>query len=330
VLAGLRNSNIVVVDQALPPDRPARPIIALNLGLGLFIGLLCGISTAFVAENVDDKINTADQAEEVAMVQALGVIPTWKLPARRKASTTALPAGIRETGICVLSHPRSQPSEAFRTIRTAIIQSTRRGTSTSIVVTSAMPGEGKSTVSLNCAAAFAQQGSRVLLVEADMRRPVLNAYLNLNQSTGLSSMIKGESGPELPIMLPSLPTLSVIPAGPATAYPADLLGSERMKQLVTAWAAEYDYIFFDTPPALSVTDAVVLAPHCDLVVLVARSKVTRRQALLRTCILFSRIKPRVLGVILNGFDMNSPDFAAYYGYKNNSQSGAGYYAPLPK
>jgi len=328
VLAGLRSSNIVVVDPALLADRPARPIVALNLGLGLLVGLLCGVGTAFVNENVDDKINNADDAEEVAMVPALGVVPTWKLPATRKASITSVKIGIRESGIYIFAYPQSQAAEAFRAIRTSIIQSIRKGTA--IEVTSALPGEGKSTVSLNCAAALALQGSRVLLVEADMRHPVLNASLNLECSSGLSSMIRAKPCPELPITLPSLPTLSIIPAGPASHYPAELLGSEKMKELVTIWKTEYDYILFDTPPALSVTDAVVLAAQCDVVILVARSEVSRRQSLLRTRTLFSRSQSRVLGVIVNGFDLNSPHFAAYYGYANDSKLGADFYTPLPK
>ena len=103
-----------------------------------------------------------------------------------------------------------------------------------------------------------------------------------------------------------------------------------MKEIITVWNSQYDYIFFDTPPALSVTDAVALAQHCDLVILVARAKVTRRQALHRTSTLFHRMWPRVLGVVLNGFDSDSPDFAAYYGYDNNSKLGGGYHTPIPK
>jgi capsular exopolysaccharide synthesis family protein len=330
VLAGLRNSNIVVVDQALESDKPARPIVPLNLGLGLFLGLMCGVGSAFIAENLDDKINSGDDAEAITTLPALGVVPSWKNPVGLKISNGSARALASQSGICVLSFSRSQPAEAFRAIRTSIIQSTRRDVSTSIVFTSALSGEGKSTVSLNCAAAFAQQGSRVLLVEADMRRPMLKAYLNLNCTSGLSSMIRGETCSDVPVKLPSLPTLSIIPAGPPTGYPADLLGSDQMKELVTKWSSQYDYVFFDTPPALSVTDAVVLAPHCNLVVLVARSKVTRKQALHRTCMLFRRLQPRILGVVVNGFDSDSPEFAAYYGYESNSKLGGGYHTPIPK
>jgi hypothetical protein len=129
-------------------------------------------------------------------------------------------------------------------------------------------------------------------VEADLRQPVLNAGLNLNCSTGLSSLLQGEICPDLPVALPELPTLSVIPAGPQTSYPAELLGSPRMKELITEWRGKYEYIFFDTPPALAVTDAAVLASVCDLVVLVARANLTQRPALKRVSTLFARLRPR--------------------------------------
>lgn len=309
VLGGLRGSNILVVDEALAPDRPARPIVPLNLALGLMVGLLCAMGSALVAENLDDTITSPDEAEEVSGVQTLGVVPMWKLPGKRDGSQRI--AKISGPGTLVLADTRSPTAEAFRTIRTSIIQSIRPGMSTPILFASASSGEGRSTVSLNCAAAFAQQGARVLLVEADMRHPVLSAFLRINQSKGLSSMIQGQSCPDLPYVLPSLSDLSVIPAGPQTFCSSELLGSERMKELIQGWKKEYDYIFFDTPPALSVTDAAALAPACDLVVLIARPKLTRRPVLFRVATLFARLRPRVLGVILNSLETDGTGFSGY-------------------
>lgn len=311
VLAGMRGSNIAIVDPALVPDRPARPIVLLNLGLGMMIGLICGLGTAFVAESLDDTVGSVDEAEEICGVQALGTVPSWELPDKR-APRLALKPGIQEASICVLGRGQSQSAEAFRAIRGSIIQSIRPGISTPIMVTSASGGEGRSTVSLNCAAAFAQHGSRVLLVEADMRHPMLNSYLNLNLETGLSSMIQNQPASDLPFVMPSLPNLSIIPAGTldSSSSPTDLLDSKVMKELMVKWRGEYDFIFVDTPPALSVTDAAILAQACDLVVLVARTKLTRRPALQRVSKLFARLRPRVLGVILNGQEANSLDFDA--------------------
>ena len=324
VLAGLRSTNFVVLDPGLSSDRPARPIVPLNLGVGLAGGLLIGLAGMFVLENIDETVSTPDDVEQVTMVPALGIVPRWKRPSKIKTSTSGA-LSIQETKILLISQPTSQAAEAYRAIRTSLMEMTRRGVSNVLLVTSALPEEGKTTTSLNCAAAFAQQGSRVLFVEADMRRPKADGLLNLNRSVGLSSMISGELCPDLPVRLPSLPKLAIIPAGPRSTYPAELLGTPRMAELVNQWRAEYDFVLIDTPPVLSVTDAVVLAPLCDAVVLVARSRVTKRQSLHRARSLFLRTRTRVAGVVVNGFDVDSPDYGAYYGFENNSKAGRGYF-----
>ena len=325
VLAGLRSTNVVILDPGLTSDRPARPIIPLNLGFGVFAGLLIGVGGVFVLENIDETISTPDDAEQITMVPSLGMIPRWKRPSKAIKSSTPAGVSIRETKILVASQPNSQAAEAYRAIRTAILEVTRRGVSNVLLVTSALPEEGKTTTSLNCAAAFAQLGARVLFVEADMRRPKVSALLNVDMSVGLSSLLGEEKCLDLPLRVPSMPRMCLIPAGPRTTYPAELLGTPRMAELVTQWRSEYDFVVIDTPPVLSVTDAVVLAPLCDAVILVARSHVTKRQALHRARSLFLRTRTRVAGVVLNGFDIDSPDYGAYYGFENKSEAGQGYF-----
>jgi polysaccharide biosynthesis transport protein len=330
ILAGFHSTNIVVIDPARPADRPAQPIVPLYLGAGLFGGLLLGVGSGFLAENLDDTINTSDDVERILMLPSLGMIPTWKRHASLPAPKTTRSLAIRETGVFVVSQSHSHPAEAFRAVRTAISQSIRSGVPTVILMTSPLPGEGKTTVTLNCAAAFAQQGSRVLLVEADLRRPKLCTQLNLRTTSGLTTLLGGDPCLELPIKLPGLPCLSVIPAGPLPNYPAELMGSERMKTLIDKWRLDYDFIFFDTPPVLAVTDAVVLAGVCDLIVLIAKSRSTQKLSLVRARSLFLNTKPRMLGVIVNGLDANSSDYSSYYGYESNSKEGAGYYKPVAK
>jgi len=325
VLAGLRSTNVVVLDSGRSSDRPAKPNVPINLGIGLAGGLLIGVAGMFVLENMDETVSTPDDAEQITMVPALGMIPRWKRPAKIKSSNNSTALAIKETKILLISQPTSQAAEAYRAIRTALMGVTRRGQSNVLLVTSALAGEGKTTTSLNCAAAFAQQGSRVLFVEADMRRPKVGALLNMSRSAGLSSMISGEECLDVPVRLPSMPKLAVIPAGPRSTYPAELLGTPRMAELVNQWRAEYDFVVIDTPPVLSVTDAVVLAPLCDAVILVARSRVTKRQSLHRARSLFLRTRTRVAGVVVNGFVTDSPDYGAYYGFENNSNLGQGYF-----
>ena len=224
ILASLRSSNIIVMDPARPSDRPARPILWLNLGLGLVGGLLLGVVGAVAAENLDETISSPEQAEEVSLVPSLGFVPRWKSLSAKKPSKSngmVLPT----TNTLLLGKPQSQAAEAYRALRTSIMQSVRSDECNVLLVTSALPSEGKTTTSVNCAVAFAQQGLRVLLVEADLRRPKLCDQLNLHSTNGLSSMIAARGSDDLPLKIMGLPTLSVIPAGPRSSSPAERLGS---------------------------------------------------------------------------------------------------------
>jgi len=329
ILAGLRSTNIVLVDPARASDRPAQPVLWMNGALSLFGGLLFGVAGAFMADTFDQTISTPDEAEEISMVPSIGLVPRWKALSKKKRAGQSTGLGLQNStaGVFVVSHPQSQIAEAYRAIRTSIMQVTRRGQSTVLMVTSPLPSEGKTTTSLNIAGAIAQQGARVLLVEADMRRSNLKTQLNLKTTGGLSSLISMEPCEDLPVRLPSLPKLSVIPAGPATACPAELLGSPRMPDLIQQWRKEYDYIIIDTPPMLSVTDAAVVSPYCDAVVLVIRSGVTTKQSLLRVKTLFQRTRTRVAGVIVNSFNMNSVEHRYYFGYESSAENARGYYTP---
>ena len=194
VLAGLRSTNIVTVDPARTSDRPAKPSVALDLAIALFGGLLFGVTGAFVVENCDDTVTTPDDAEQITLVPALGSIPLWKfrkLPPPPTKSIRPVPQCPPRAMAVVLSNPQSQIAEAYRIVRTSILQAGRRGASNVFLVTSALPGEGKTTTALNCAAALAQQDQRVLLVEADMRRSNLEGKLNFDGQGGLSSLIRG-------------------------------------------------------------------------------------------------------------------------------------------
>jgi capsular exopolysaccharide synthesis family protein len=325
LLASLRSSNIVVVDPARPTDRPARPILALILGLGLVGGLGFGVIGALVVENLDETITSPEQAEEVVLAPSLGFIPRWKrLLAVKKSSNALFAPG---SGVLVLRQPHSQAAEAYRSLRTSIAQSMRTGECNVMLVTSAFPGDGKSTTTTNCAFAFAQQGHRVLLVEADLRRPKLRSQLNVTSTTGLSTLISGETSVDLPIKMQDLPTLSIIPAGPRSVCPAELLGSESAKALIAQWRSEYDYVFIDSPPILSVTDAAVLAPYCDGVILVVRSGITTKKSLMRAAEPFRRTQTRIVGTVLNAFDVKSADYQHYLGYKPTAENGNGYYLP---
>lgn len=326
VLASLRSSNIVIVDPARASDHPARPILPLNLGLGLFAGLFLGVAGAFFAENIDETICSPEQAEQVAHLPSLGFIPLWKRSASARKDLRGRDNVVSGGDVLVSSHPHSQPAEAFRALRTSILQTMRQGQCNVVLVTSPVPGEGKTTTSINLSAALAQQRKRVLLVEADMRRPSVCSRLNLSSSSsGLSSMIAGEAATDIPVKSVALPSLAVIPAGRRPSFSSELLGSDAMGNLISAWRKEYDFVVIDAPPVLSVTDAVVLAPLCDGVLLVLRSGVSTKKSLLRVTEIILRGGSRIIGTLLNGFQVESTEYSKYLGYDSRSQSGVAYY-----
>jgi succinoglycan biosynthesis transport protein ExoP len=185
-----------------------------------------------------------------------------------------------------------------------------------ILVTSAMPQEGKTTVSANSALVLAQRGSRVLLVDADLRRPAIGRLYGIRSRGGLSTLISGSDKVEDVVLpCPEVPTLWILPAGPIPPQPAELLGSSVMKDLIAHWRDSYDHVIIDTPPCLSVTDAVLLSPEADRVILVARSGQTTKAGLRRACDVLQQVNARVMGVVLNALNRRSGEGYYYqYGY----------------
>jgi succinoglycan biosynthesis transport protein ExoP len=195
-----------------------------------------------------------------------------------------------------------------------------------MLITSALPQEGKTTTSINTAVTLAQKGARVLLVDADLRRPSIHKVFNIKPKVGLSTILTGSSKLENSIThVPQLPNLYLLPAGPPPPHPAELLGSNLMKQLILQWRQEYDHVIFDTPPALSVTDSILLSVDMDAVVLVIRSGNTTKAALRRTRELLGQVNARVLGVVVNAVDVDSPDYYHYY-YYGSKYGGYGRYS----
>jgi succinoglycan biosynthesis transport protein ExoP len=193
------------------------------------------------------------------------------------------------------------------------------------LVTSSNSSEGKSTVSLNLATVLAQQGARVLLVDADLRRPVLHERMGLDTQEGLSTALSSDHINPEPQLVESIPNLYVLCGGPIPPFPAELLGSHRMRTLMAQWRREYDFIVLDGPPALPVTDAIVLEQLCEAVLLVARHGVTEKKVVQRSYRALTRQLPQhvVLGTVLNAVPGRSPDFYEYYGYRSRISAAEG-------
>jgi succinoglycan biosynthesis transport protein ExoP len=331
VTSGLRSTNVHQVDVARPAVKPSKPNIPRNVGLGFILGLLGGVALAFVLESLDNTVRTPDQVEVIAGLPSLGIIPLSLQVAAKssaKPSTTVaiarIPSG-RLNDISIISHarPKSEIAESYRALRTSILLSSSGSAPQVIMMTSALPQDGKTTTSINTAIVLAQKGGKVLLVDADLRRPGVHHGLKIRNRVGLSTLLTGSSQLEDVITpSPMLPNLFVIPSGPPPPQPAELLGSAVMKHYIEQWRTQYDHIIIDTPPVLSVTDAVLLSVDVDAVVLVIRSAKTTKEALRRSRELLGQVNAKVMGVVVNAIDLHSPD--AYYYYYGANYSGRYY------
>jgi len=325
VTAGLRSNNIKVVDVARIPTAPSEPNIPRNLSFALLLGLTSGIGLAFLLENLDNSVRTPEQAQAISALPALGMIPLGSKRTSDENKGRLTVASSREAvELVTQSRPQSQMAESYRALRTSLLLSSLGAPPKVILVTSAMPQEGKTTTSINTAVVLAQKGVRVLLIDADLRRPGIHKALGMGPRSGLSNVLTGSADLQQAITRsPLVPSLSILPAGTPPPNPAELLASTNTRDLLEALRLEFDHIVIDTPPTLSVTDAVVLSTRADAVVLVIRSGKTTKQALRRARELLFRVNARVTGVLLNAVDLNSPDY--YYYYEYQGKYGGSYY-----
>ena len=334
VAAGLKSGNIRIVDRAEVPKSPSKPDIPRNLALALMLGLTGGIGLAFMLEALDNTVRTPEQVAQVAALPSLGIIPmSLRLSPKGgngRAKLALAAAGTRGDGIELVSHsrPKSEMAEAYRALRTSILLSSLGAPPRVILVTSALPQEGKTTTSINSAIVLAQKGARVLLVDADLRRPGIHHKMGLKPRAGLSTLLAGSDNfDSLVIPSPQLPNLFVLPAGPPPPHPAELLGSELMKNYLAQWREKFDHIIIDTPPSLSVTDAVLLSVDVDSVILVIRSGQTTKEALRRARDILQQVNARIMGVVVNAVDLQSPDLHYYY---YGTKYGGQYYEENPR
>ena len=314
VSAGLKASNIRVIDRAMPPLYPIRPRKRQNVAIGMIVGLIMGVTLAFVQEALDSSVRTTEEAERLVSAPALAVIPLARDGSGRKmlpGAKPATPAGANGVPLAVLNTPSSPVAESYRSLRTSVLLSTAPRPPQTVLVTSAQVGEGKTSTALNLAIAFAQRSGPVLIIDADLRRPAVARSLGVASEKGLSSYLTGaHSLDEVLIQYESVPNLWILPAGPRTPDPAELLSSPTMESTLKGMLSRFTHIIVDTPPLLLVTDAVVLSPLVDGVILVVASGVTARGALTRAHRILENAGTRVLGMVLNKVDMR---FDTYYG-----------------
>ena len=310
VQAGLESTEIDIIDIAVPAIAPSLRSRSTMLIVDAIVMLIVGLIVAFVLDSLDTGLRSVAEIEAVSGLPSLALIPRTR---RNTTEHGKLTPAMRNLG--VLTNPKSQFSEAFRALRTSLLLSVAGGEPHVILLTSATPSEGKTTVSTNLACVLAQRNVRVLLIDADLRRPTVHHRLGLNGKVGLTSVLTGSVTLEEAIQhVPEVPTLDVLVSGPVPPFPTEMLGSETMRQLLEKSRGIYTHIVLDSPPLLSVTDSVVLARAADAIVLILRHGKSSKHAVRRARDLLVRSGARVTGLAVNAVDLNSPEYYAYYGY----------------
>ncbi len=319
--------EVRAIDRAQLPEYPVTPRRKLNMAIGGILGLVLGFGLAFVRESRDDTVKSVADIEQPTKLNVLGVVPTFKAvkmsgspPVNGNGRGQAL-----KRHLLIRHEPDSQASEAYRVIRTNLCYLGHNGPPRSLVITSPGPGEGKSATASNLAVAFARQGTRVLLVDCDLRRPVLHDVFGLPLEPGVADVLRGEVSLEDVLVSSEVENLTIIPGGAYSAGPAELLGSFKMEDVLATLTQSFECVILDCPPILPVTDAAVVAAKSEGTVLVARADSTHLGALERANGQLENVRARVLGVVIN---MVSRASGAYgdYGYSRYYSNYHSYYS----
>ncbi len=317
VQAGLESLEIDEVDHALVPSSPKLQPQSTIIITTVIFSLLGGVVVAFLMESLDTGLRSIAEIESTIELPSLAIIPR----ARRSTAEEAANLSTAQRNISVLTQPKSQFAEAFRSLRTSLLLSTAGHPPKFILFTSATPSEGKTTTASNLACILAQGDSRVLLIDADLRRPNIHHRFGLNGKIGLTTLLTGATELKDTVQnIPEVPNLDILPSGPVPPFPTEMLSSEGMNQLLARCGEIYTHVIIDSPPILSVTDGVILARDAEAVVLVVRHGKSSKHVVRRARDLLLRSGAQITGIVLNAVDMSSPEYYGYYGYSGYSYS----------
>jgi capsular exopolysaccharide synthesis family protein len=288
-----KTSIVEITGPAEPGDSPVKPNKTLNIVLGVVIGLVMGVGLAFFIEYLDTSVKTIDEVERAFQSPVLGVIP-------------------QNVGYLVDEGLESPHAEAYRVLRTNILFSRKDEKLNTVVVVSAGAGEGKSITVVNLATVFAQAGQRVLVVDSDLRRPTLHKQLHVGNNIGLTNYLLKQNKLEEIIQTTSVPMLDFMASGKLPSTSMSILGSAQMKEMVAELKQRYDFIFFDSPPILGVSDASVLASEVDMVIQVIQYRRYPQPMSIRAKQLIEKVGGNLIGILLNNINMSQDESYYYY------------------
>ncbi|HHY83975.1 MAG TPA: polysaccharide biosynthesis tyrosine autokinase [Verrucomicrobia bacterium] len=288
-----RNAMVVITDHAFADERPVKPKKGLNIALGIIIGLVVGVGLAFFIEYLDTSVKTIDDVERTLQAPVLGVIP-------------------QNVGFLLEEGAESPHAEAYRVLRTNLLFSRKDDKLNTIAIVSAGAGEGKSTTVVNLATVFAQSGNRVVVVDSDLRRPTLHKILQVSNSIGLTNYLLRQNTLEEVIQTTSLPTLDFMPSGKLPSSSMGVLSSAQMKDLIQELKQRYDYVFFDSPPIMGVSDASILASEVDLTLQVIQYRRYPQPMNIRAKQMIEKVGGNLLGIVLNNINMSQDESYYYY------------------
>ncbi len=294
LLSGVTVSNIQIIDSALPPSSPIKPNRLKNILLAVVVGLLGGVFLTLFVDYMDDSLKNQEDVENHLGQPFLGIVPF--VPDAKMLLDATAPV-----------------HESYMTIRMGLKFSSSERPLKTVLITSSIPSEGKTTTASNLANVLAQAGERVLLIDADLRRPSIHKYFDVDNSIGIGSVI-AEHGDVFPAIrqLKSIPNLSILSAGPMFPNPTEVLSSDHMKELLTALRGKYDRIVIDAPPIMPVSDPLILAGLSDGVIIIARGGVTSRGITLKSCQSLIRMKVPIIGIVLNNVKIPKRGYGNYY------------------
>lgn len=315
ILSGLHSTAIQEVDSANLPARPSFPRRSVDLPIGLGVGLLLGFGLALLLEGMDVNLKSIVEIEQGLGLPLIAAIPSVK-------TADISPENFVDHATQTPGSAWSRIAEALRAMRTSILLSSPGGHPKVIMIASSRPSEGKSSIATLFGITLALGGARVLIIDADLRRPTVHIRFSVKKQTGLSSALSGKSTLQESIAeWPKMPNLHIMPAGPTPPLPSELLGSKAMADMIDAIRSNYDFIILDTPPVLAVTDAMLVSRVTDAVILVVRYGIVQRHVAQRSIDLLERSGAHFLGVAINAVDLKAPEYSDYYGRKYSDYYG---------